>query len=205
MTQAAFDAAVALALESAACFRRMSPDMVLHAESADEYLLFLELGFQPSETAGGLVFRAPVEALEQLAERAKSEPAARSLLRQHLIRRLKAGVPLAMIESKAAAAFLDDRFPSLPARPGPKQANHFERDFHIFVLARHIEETFGLSLTRNDASKVQRSACDAISVAYRQVGLHEVTYAAVKAIIFRPDLQKRIDEYVALKAATKAG
>lgn len=197
MTEDRFQQAVALAYESGLLFAPQH-GIEVHAESADEYLLFYEMGF---EWVGDYT-KAPHENIKALLDRAETEPAARSLLRRHVARKLRHLVTLTIPECVAAARFLDETFPPFASRTGPKQARHFDRDFHIYALVRHITEAFDLPLSRNNAAKVHHSACDATATGFTKAK-SPLTFSAVKTIAFRDDLRARITDYLSLKAQGK--
>lgn len=203
MSEDPFVQAVALAREIGQLFdAKQEKDLKIRAESAEEYLMFHALGFQWCGPDKAPHTRAEPEVIEMLLEMAETNSPARNLLRQHLIRKLTHLVTLSAPESRAAAIFLDDGFPVQPARSGPKQARYFERDFHIYILARDMVERFGLTLIRNDESQIKRSACDAISEGFSEAGA-TLTFDAVKTIVYRRDLKANIEKYMELMTSGK--
>lgn len=73
-----------------------------------------------------------------------------------------------------------------PPPEGKRLAKTFIGNFHIVFLAHHLAWLYGLDLTRNDATKVEESVCDAIAIASGQLGVSR-TARSVKELIVSED------------------
>lgn len=76
------------------------------------------------------------------------------------------------------AAFITGKL----AKPkGTRHAQTWARNLAIYGVTRQVSHRFGLTLTRNDASKERASACDAVEEGLRRAG-HAISYRAIKEL-----------------------
>lgn len=131
--------------------------------------------------------------LNSLCMEAERDKGAYDLLVRIVVSRLLRNEPLTQQISVFAGLVLAGK-KKAPPPEGKRLARTFITNFHIVYLAHHLARLYDLDLTRNDATKVEESVCDAIAIACGQLGVSR-TARSVKELIVSEDY-KRVRDVV---------
>lgn len=154
-------------------------------------MLALE-GFRQRNWRDHLYYEITEEAAQEISRVADSDPNCFDACADICMSNIELGVrlPRPLIDFVSSVLFGDRKRPVRKGRP--RHADFVKaRDLYYFV--RRASREFGLSVSRNDATAVHESACDAVAEAFTVCGC-PTTYDEVKRIAVHRDFKRFRDE-----------
>lgn len=155
--------------------------------------LHLGIWLDPTAANGRPDFIVPKGADAVLLDCCQTTPGAYELLADIAAFRIQSGRPLSSAMRIFAALHLMGR---LKKPSQTKRSKTWNRNQTLLHLAYMCRDHFDLQLSRGDASKVQESACDAVSVGVTRAG-HAISPRAIKELVVgsKPENKQLRDEY----------
>lgn len=144
------------------------------------------------------LYKFPENAFKFLLLRADTDKGAFDLARRVVTTRVWRDEQMSPEERMFCGMVLSEK-KRCPPSEGKRIAEQFSVNLHLVFLTRLLVKKFGLFATRNNESSASVSACDAVSNALENIGIHRTAHAIKNLLVHKTSQRVRdvVDETIA--------